>query len=149
MPVIEQPHNLLLINLSLSAVLCGLIWTIQLVHYPSFLDVGSDEYLIYQRNHMKNISILVGPLMLLELVFGIYLQLQQWQTPIHWSVHIASLLLVVVWLITFIVSSPLHGRLIQGGFDKLAIQKLIDTNWIRTLAWTGRFLIFFFLLLFK
>jgi len=142
-----QPSTLILLNLCLAALLSGLIWTIQLVHYPSFLDVGTEEYLVYQRNHMRNISYLVIPLMLLELGFGAYLQIQHHISPIHWTISLSSALLGLIWITTFVVSSPLHGQLVAVGYDREIIRKLINTNWIRTFAWTFRFLIFFWLML--
>jgi hypothetical protein len=149
MPELQSPYSLLLINLLLAALLSGLIWTIQLVHYPGFMDVGPDEYLTYQRNHMRNISLLVLPLMLAELGFTALLQYQHFVQPIHWSIHMASLLLLVIWLTTFFISSPLHGKLLSDGYDTTHISRLVNSNWIRTLAWSGRTLIYFLLLLNK
>lgn len=139
-------YHLLLINLTLSAILCGLIWTVQIVHYPSFLDVGTKEYLAFQQNHMKNISLLVMPLMLLELGMGIYLQVEHIRTHIHWLVYVATFLLLLIWIVTMFVASPLHGKLLNKGYEVQNIQKLISSNWIRTLAWTGKTAIFFYLL---
>lgn len=144
---IENSHNLLLINFSLSAILCGLIWTIQIVHYPSFLDVGADEYLTFQQNHMRNISLVVFPLMLLELAAGIYLQVQYVSFTLHWPVFLATFLLLLTWIITIFFASPLHSQLVSQGYDAQNIQKLISINWWRTLAWTGRTIILFVLLL--
>ncbi|MFP4093936.1 MAG: hypothetical protein ACLFUB_05600 [Cyclobacteriaceae bacterium] len=148
MPDLSQT-NLLLINLSLAALLTGLIWTVQLVHYPGFMDVGPGEYLHYQRNHMRSISILVMPLMLAELGFTAMLQYQHLSQPIHWSVTLCSVLLLVIWLTTFFISSPLHAKLLADGYNPTHISRLVNTNWVRTLAWTGRFLIYFLLLLKK
>lgn len=145
--MIVHSYNLLLSNLCLSAILCGLIWTVQLVHYPSFLDVGSKEYLIFQQNHMRNISLLVMPLMLLELFVGIYLQVAHFSTNIHWAVYVATALLILIWFVTFFIASPLHGRLVSQGYNADNIQKLINANWWRTIAWTGRTIILFLLLL--
>ena len=145
--LLDNPHNLLLVNLSLSAVLCGLIWTIQIVHYPSFLDVGTNEYLSFQQNHMRNISVVVIPLMLLELAAGIYLQIEFVAFNLHWSVFIATFLLLLIWIITIFFASPLHGKLVSQGYNTQNIQKLININWWRTIAWTGRTIILFVLLL--
>ena len=144
-----SPYHLLLINLTLSAILTGLIWTIQIVHYPSFLDVGTDQYLVFQQNHMKNISFLVGPLMILELGAGVYLLFDQFSSGLHWLILLGSLLLLIIWVVTIFVASPLHARLVSNGYEVQQIQKLINVNWIRTVAWSGRTGIFFYLLLGK
>jgi hypothetical protein len=44
---------------------------------------------------------------------------------------------IILWLVTFIFSVPLHNKLLQGK-DHLHIQKLVRTNWIRTLLWWTR-----------
>ena len=47
--------------------LVGLIWTIQLVHYPLFDGVGAEGFAAYERRHAAAITWLVAPLMLGEL----------------------------------------------------------------------------------
>jgi hypothetical protein len=46
-------------------------------------------------------------------------------------------LLAVNWLSTFLVQVPLHARL-GTGFDAAAHRRLVLSNSLRTLAWTGR-----------
>lgn len=51
------------------------------------------------------------------------------------SVSITSgLLVIVVWLSTFLLQVAIHNRLKAGKDDK-RIQRLVATNWIRTAAW--------------
>ena len=38
---------------------------------------------------------------------------------------------------TVFVSAPLHERL-NAHFDQKTLDRLVATNWIRTVAWTGR-----------
>ena len=129
---------LVLSNLVLSAILTGLIWTIQLVHYPGFLKVGVDNFLEYQHMHMRTISYLVIPLMLSELAVAVMLQWAHWKQPVHSLVYGATASLLIIWLSTWLVSSPLHGKLAQSGFDETVVQQLVSTNWIRTIAWSLR-----------
>ena len=42
---------LLLLNFGFAAFLTGLIWTIQLVHYPSFGLVGKAEFVQFHQAH--------------------------------------------------------------------------------------------------
>jgi len=52
------------------------------------------------------------------------------------SVYVTSgLLVIVVWLSTFLLQVPIHNRLKAGKEDK-RIQRLVATNWIRTAAWS-------------
>lgn len=117
--------------------LVGLIWTIQVVHYPLMSRVGEARYADYQREHMRRITWLVGPLMLAEVGLALALWLRA-TTPneerLGW---IGGLLLLAIWGATAAFSVPAHGRL-EGGFDERAHARLVATNWIRTAAWTLR-----------
>lgn len=46
-------------------------------------------------------------------------------------------LVAAIWATTGLVQVPLHRRLSRG-HDPSAIRRLITTNWIRTVLWTGR-----------
>ena len=138
--------SLVLINFTLSTLLTGLIWTIQLVHYPGFLGVGADGFLAYQQNHMRNISYLVIPLMLAELIMAGLLQYyHQGLSP--WSIYLSTGLVIFIWATTFFVSSPLHGKLVTYGYEASVIQQLVVTNWLRTVAWSLRTGILFYLVI--
>jgi hypothetical protein len=118
-------------------MMTGVIWLVQLVHYPLFAGVGAEGFVEYERLHTLRIGWLVMPLMLLEL--GTAIWLLQWQPvgippSLLW---VALALLGVVWLNTMLQAVPLHGKLSQG-FDLESIQQLVRINWIRTVAWTLR-----------
>ncbi|MGB3779365.1 MAG: hypothetical protein WA960_13480 [Tunicatimonas sp.] len=129
-------NELILINLTLSAVLTGLIWTIQVVHYPGFLGVGSEGFLAYQQQHMRTISYVVIPLMLSELAATIFLLVRH-PTP-HTEIYLATAMVVIIWVTTMFVSSPLHGKLASQGYSAEIIERLVTTNWLRTAAWSIR-----------
>ncbi len=46
-------------------------------------------------------------------------------------------LLIVIWVSTAALSVPAHDVL-TAGFSDGAYRKLVNTNWIRTVAWTAR-----------
>ena len=54
-------------NLACAWFLAGLIWTIQVVHYPLFSRVGREGFAAYEQAHSGMITPLVGPVMLAEL----------------------------------------------------------------------------------
>ncbi len=126
-----------LINLFSSVFLCGLIWVIQLVHYPSFHYVNEDRFLEFHQFHNTRISVIVLPLMISELITS---GLLWW--PTNWiSLHSIGFYLVIgIWLSTFLISVPLHGKLGDGKNDSLIIA-LVNTNWIRTFFWTAKALL--------
>jgi len=120
--------------------LVGLIWTMQVVHYPLFAKVGRAGYPAWQKSHMSRITVLVAPLMVLEAACALLLLVAAVRGenpalgPWVWS---GGLLLAGIWLTTALVQAPLHGRL-TGGFDPDLHRRLVGTNWIRTLLWTAR-----------
>lgn len=113
----------------------GLIWFVQVVHYPLFARVGPDTYTAYQSAHMRRTSLVVGPLMLAELATACLILLRSWSSR---PVAIAGLiLLAIAWLSTFFLQVPRHATL-QRGFEPHTAASLVSTNWIRTIAWSSR-----------
>jgi len=117
--------------------LVGLIWTIDVVHYPLFARVGSG-FRAYHEEHMRRITPVVGPLMLAELVTGAWLWLEPpaGDGAAVWGAGFA--LVVVTWAITGLFAVPAHGRLERGGFDAGAHRLLMWADRARTAVWTAR-----------
>ncbi len=125
---------LLPVHYAVTWALVGLIWTIQMVHYPLFAQVGPEHFVAYHRRHTREITLVVGPLMLAELVTAALLVLEGNRDP--WL--LASLpLLALIWISTGFVQIPLHNTL-TSGFDAHAHRRLVTTNWWRTAAWSAR-----------
>ncbi|MAD19356.1 MAG: hypothetical protein CMJ52_03935 [Planctomycetaceae bacterium] len=132
-----MPTLVLLAQIATSCMLTGLIWTIQVVHYPLFASVGADRFAEYEASHSRLITLVVGPLMLAEAATAIaFLAIRPPSVPM-WIPLAGAALLAVVWLTTAFVSVPCHARLADG-FDVEAHRRLVDTNWIRTAAWSAR-----------
>jgi hypothetical protein len=124
-------------QIAVTLTLVGIIWFVQVVHYPLFALVGREHFARYHHAHGRNTTLVVAPLMLVEAALAIGGVLA---TPMRPSpgVALASLaLLLVVWLSTFGLQVPMHRRL-AAGFDAAAHRRLVTTNWIRTGAWTAR-----------
>lgn len=115
----------------------GVIWFIQIVHYPLMRKIGEEAFIDYERHHQDRTFYVVGFQMIIELVTGVWLLLQQSYNPLQWY-NIG--LLCIIWASTFFIQSPLHGKL-DKEYRIEWQQKLVNTNWIRTLAWTLRSLI--------
>jgi hypothetical protein len=45
--------------------------------------------------------------------------------------------MLIAWIVTFLYSVPCHTLLQQHGYDPFVAQRLIQTNWFRTIAWTA------------
>ena len=129
--------TILLAHAAVTLFLVGLIWTIQIVHYPLFANVGLDEYVRFQAGHQWRITTIVLPTMMLELALaGTLVWFRPNQIP-FWQLLLALGLVGLIWFVTLFVSSPQHS-ILDRGFDATAHRTLVDTNWIRTIAWTAR-----------
>lgn len=110
----------------------GLIWFVQVVHYPLFRHLGTTEAAAYAREHARRTGWVVGPVMLVELALALTLAARG--GPTAW---LALALLGVIWASTAGIQVPLHRRLAVDP-DPAAVERLVRTNWIRTGAWTLR-----------
>ena len=119
--------------------LTGLIWLIQLVHYPSFAHVAKDRFADFAKFHAKRISFIVVPLMLLDLITALLL------VPEYGWLNVS--LVVMIWASTALWSVPCHQYLQSRGKDDNYIKKLVLTNWPRTVIWSVRSLLWCFVLL--
>ena len=128
---------ILIANVVSTLFMVGLIWMVQIVHYPLFDDVGQENYLSYQQRHQTNITYIVGPVMLIELATAIALAWCPVEGVGKPMVYIGIALVVLIWLSTAFIQVPCHEKLVRG-FDPAAYRWLVDSNWIRTVAWTLR-----------
>ena len=133
---ISSYYDLLLIHAGCTLFLCGLIWIIQVVHYPLFAYVGHDGYEQYQQLHMQRITWIVAPIMIGEVVCA--LTLMNAPVPHHrFLLGIGLGLLALIWLSTVLFQVPAHTELTKG-WNEDAYTSLVLSNWIRTCAWSLR-----------
>ncbi|WP_089677677.1 DUF1772 domain-containing protein [Catalinimonas alkaloidigena] len=128
---------LLLGNLAWAGYLTGLIWYVQWVHYPIFARAQTD-FALFHRAHTSTTGQVVMVPMLAELALALALVIYAGQRiPTGWA-WVALGLVLLVWAVTFFISVPLHNQL-SHGYDEAAARRLVQTNWLRTIAWTARF----------
>ena len=125
-------NQLEITELSVTAAIVGIIWIIQLLHYPSFRFYQPENFQEAMKNHQDRISIVIVPLMLSEIslaAFGAFFRM---------NAYTWSLLGIVgaIWIITFTVQVPLHDKLLKEGFNLERINSLVKSNWSRTILWT-------------
>ena len=137
--MIDPSNQQLVIQLHLFATLLmtGVVWFVQLVHYPSFRFVANEKGPEAVRFHQRYTSMLVIPLMLVEMGTAILLMLSSWVTQYGNYLLINLALLFLIWSVTFLRMFPIHRRLNQN-MNEETISSLISTNWIRALLWTAR-----------
>ncbi len=128
---------ILLLNVAATLYMVGLIWCIQIVHYPLFAQVGKESFAAYEIAHSRLITPVVALPMLVELVTAVFLLFRR-PSAIELSEVIPGLALVlVIWLSTMFLQVPQHD-ILSSGFDATAHQILVDSNWLRTIAWSLR-----------
>lgn len=118
-------------------LMCGLVWFVQVVHYPLFARVGPEAFAAYEAIHQSRTTMIVAPLMLTEAAVAVLLLVAR-PAGLPTGLLIANaILLAAVWGLTFFGAVPLHARL-GAGFDAEAHRRLVAINWPRTLAWTAK-----------
>ncbi len=129
--------QLILIHLAWTLVMVGIIWFVQVVHYPLMNEVGQENFVRYSDQHQKRTSwVVIGP-MALEALSGAYWAMMcpsRWSSP---TFVLAFVLLLIVWLSTAFLQVPIHQELLRG-HDRDKVDRLVRTNWIRTIGWTLR-----------
>ena len=127
---------ILKVNFISTSVMVGVIWVIQLLHYPSFHFIDDQKYIEFQHFHMQRISFIVIPAMLTELSSALLLAYFFGS-----SLTIILLALVLgIWGITFIFFTNMHHKLTDG-YDQRIVDRLVKINWSRTALWSLRLII--------
>lgn len=134
------------LNLAATWYMVGLIWMVQIVHYKMFDRVGEDGFARYAADHARLITPIVLLPMSVELLSAVGLV---WAAPPgspRVVLGIGLALVGVVWLSTALLQVPCHN-LLSRGFQPDVYGRLVQTNWIRTIAWTTRGALMLWLLL--
>ena len=130
---------LLLSQLLTTLAMFGLIWFVQVVHYPLFLRVSGPGFRDYSSQHATRTTWVVAPLMFAELGSACCLLIPAWRMRAisHAQAWAGFILVAVIWLSTALLQVPLHNRL-QSAFSMHDARRLVATNWVRTIAWSVR-----------
>lgn len=129
-------ESVYIIQLICSLFMTGLIWLVQVVHYPAFEYVSNEKFVAFEKFHTSRISLIVVPVMIIEIFTGAMLY---WYYRTDFFTLILALI-VLIWLVTMLFSVPSHHTLAQHKCGK-AINKLVVTNWLRTVLWSIKSLV--------
>lgn len=128
---------LLSAHLVATVAMVGLIWFVQIVHYPLFARVGPDVFVAYELVHQRRTSYVVGPPMAIEGVTALILLVAA-PDGIRPALPIIGLaLLAMIHASTVLLQVPTHAALADA-HDADNIRRLVRTNWIRTVGWSLR-----------
>ena len=123
-------ESLFLLNFFITSFMFGLILTTQIVSYPLFIKVKSSNFSDYHSDYVNRISLIVIPVMLSEFFLAVLLLFYS-NSPLVLYNFILCLLILVT---TYLFQVPIHNN-IKFESNKLIFDKLINTNWIRTIFW--------------
>jgi hypothetical protein len=127
---------ILLVHCASTLYMNGVIWFVQIVHYPLLGEACPADFPAYEKQNTALTTWAVSP-MLLE---GATALLLFWFCPAgvsSWQLYAGLTLFAVIMVSTAFVQVPCHDVLTQG-FNAAALRTLVTTNWIRTVAWTMR-----------
>ena len=126
-----------LLHAAATLYMSGLIWFVQVVHYPLLGAVGKSEFPAYEQQHMSMTTWVVAPPMLVEAATALLLF---WFRPTGVPIGLVwtgVILLAIIWLSTVFLQVPCHETLSKG-FEADVHRRLVSTNWIRTVSWSLR-----------
>ena len=109
-----------------------LIWIVQLIIYPSFSYYKHEDLFKWHEIYTKRIAVIVIPLMFGQVITSSI----QVYTNLDFYTITSSLLVIGVWLSTFLIFVPLHTNLSKREEVELSIKKLKLHNWQRTVLWS-------------
>lgn len=132
--------TLYFIQIVCNSYLVSLVFMTQFITYPTLLNIDKDKFSDYHRKYVNNISFIVAPVMLIELLTLFLIA----YFSKDFLIIKCLILLLVIWLTTFFIMIPSHNR-ISKSFNIKEIKSLINYNWIRTILWSFKLLVIIFL----
>ncbi|MBP7862891.1 hypothetical protein KA183_14495 [bacterium] len=128
---------LLILNAGCAWLMTGIIWFVQIVHYPLFASTGKDAFIPYVQAHRHLTSLVVAAPMVIEIVTALMLVFlaKKDESFLCW---IAFILVLAIWGCTAFGSIPCHEKLCTNGFDDGVHKLLLSSNWVRTVLWSIR-----------
>ncbi len=142
--MIDYSYIVFLLHLASALFMTGVIWFVQLVHYPLLRDVRQYREAAYEFTALRRATWVFGPPMLLELASGAWLV---WRPPdflpaaLNWG-NLA--LLSLLWLVTFQLATKHQVLAIE--YNEKVHHSLVRRNWFRTGAWSLRVLALLYVL---
>jgi hypothetical protein len=127
----------LLVHLAATFYMVGVIWFVQVVHYPLFAKVGATGFAAYSRTHSRLTGFVVGPPMLVEAATAVALVVYRPEGVSALLAWTGLVLLALVWASTALLQAPRH-RTLGRGLDLASHRFLVASNWVRTVAWSAR-----------
>ena len=137
---------IILIHVWATLLITGVIWFLQIVHYPLLQHVTRDGFSHYVYKHSQRAGCVIAPLMFLETLTAVLLL---WWAPAEIPPEVVWLglgLIVVILAVTTFLQVPQLEKLTYG-FKEEAFSALVRNHWLRTVVWTLRSLLVLWILI--
>ena len=131
----EMDDVVLTVHLVSACIMVGVIWFVQLVHYPLLAVVPVESAKQVAEKHQRWTGIVVGPPMVVEGVSTLILWANTPPGVWWWLTWVNDAFLAIALLCTIFLSVPRHARMVEAPDAKVG-RELVLTNWPRTIAWT-------------
>ena len=126
---------LVVLNAASALVMTGVIWFVQVVHYPLLAIVPVENARTVAGEHQSRTAWVVGAPMGIEGVTTLWLMFDR-PAGVPWVLAWAGGACVAVALLcTVLLSVPRHARMAETP-DARVGRELVLTNWSRTVAWS-------------
>ena len=129
-------HWVVLVQLVVTVLMVGMIWTVQVVHYDLFPLVGAESWDAYEHAHVDRIGkVLFGPWLVEGLCVLVLLLAHPKRLRI--AAIISAFLMLFILIDTAAFSAPAHGVLLDH-WDQQTYDELMIVNLIRAWLWTAK-----------
>ena len=137
---------LMIANAVATWVMVGVIWFVQVVHYPLLAVVPTESARETAVEHQRRTSFVVMAPMTVEGVTTLWLMFDRPDGVDWWLAWLGGVFVAIALLSTVLLSVPRHSRMANEPTDTIG-RELVVTNWPRTVAWTAHGIVCVFLLL--
>lgn len=128
---------LALVHLLATWMMTGVIWYVQVVHYPLFASVGASGFPEYESAHSTRTTAVIALPWITEGATAVALLFARPPIMPIWMPIAGCAFLAGIIVTTLVAQVPAHRRL-SVGYDARVHRRLVRTNWLRTAAWTAR-----------
>ncbi len=141
-----MPNCLFIAQYAATLFMTGLIWFVQIVHYPLFATVLSgtslDGFRIYETRHARRTGFVVFTPMTIELLAALAALMPSLRPVFlpQTAAVTSAIFVVIIWSSTGLIQVPHHNHLSTRP-DPEMIRSLTGWNWLRTVLWTARALL--------
>lgn len=133
----DAADAILVLHATATLTMVGLIWFVQIVHYPLLARFGGHTSTEVADEHQRRTGYVVALPMAVEGFTTLALLADRPSDVWRGWPWIGAVLLAIVLASTVLLSVPLHAHMARA-HDESTGRRLVLTNWPRTIGWSAR-----------